>query len=105
MLEAALFRHDRVPGDVLHLANNRLTIEVSEANTFRCDHREIAVSKKEQVARVIENRGNVRRYEIFVFAKSNDRGRTIARSHNLVRLIHRNYGESKHAGELRDCFA
>ena len=30
VLEAALFRHDRVPGDVLHLALDGLAVEIGE---------------------------------------------------------------------------
>ncbi len=39
MLEAAFFRHDGVPGDVLHLANNGLAVEVGEPHAFGGNHR------------------------------------------------------------------
>src|SRR5690348_15187012 len=59
VLEAALFRHDRVPGNVLHLALDGTAFEVSELHALRGDDSEIAIAEEEQVARVIENRRNV----------------------------------------------
>ena len=59
VLEAALFRHDRVPGDVLHLPSNGLAAEVGEAHAFGRDHCQIAVGEKEKISRVIEDGGNV----------------------------------------------
>ena len=35
MLEAALFGHDRVPGDVLGLAIDGVTLKIHDANTVR----------------------------------------------------------------------
>ncbi len=59
MLEAALFRHDRVPGHVLYLARNRLSIEIGEPHAVWSDDCQIAVCEEEKIARVIENRGNI----------------------------------------------
>ena len=59
VLEAALFRHDRVPRNMLHLANNGLTTEVGKAHTFRRNDREIAISEEKQIASVIQNCRNV----------------------------------------------
>ena len=95
MLESALFRHDRVPGNVLHLANNGLTVEVSEAHTFRRNDGKVAISKEKQIAGVIQNRGNIGGDEVFVFAQPNDSRRAIAGGDNLVRFINRNYGQRK----------
>ena len=46
VLEAALFRHDRVPGDVLHLAHDGLAVEVGELHAFGSDDGEIAVGRE-----------------------------------------------------------
>ena len=59
MLETALFRHDRVPGDMLDLANNRLSIEIGELHAFWGNHGEVAIGEEEEVAGVIKNRGNI----------------------------------------------
>ena len=87
MLEPAFFRHDRVPGDVLDLTNYGLSVEVGETNPLGCDHGEVAIGKEKQVARVIQDRGHVGGYKIFIFAKSDDRGRAVAGCHNLIWLI------------------
>ena len=105
MLEAALFRHDRVPGDVLHLANDRLSVEVGELHALRRDHRQIAVAEEKQVAGVIQNRGNVGGDEILVLAQADYGGRAVAGGHDLVGLIHRDHRQRKHAGQLAHRFA
>ena len=46
MLEAALFRHDRVPGHVLHLALDGLAVEIGELHAVRREHRQVAVARK-----------------------------------------------------------
>ena len=84
VLEAALFRHDRVPGHVLHLADDRLTVEIGQLHAFRGDDRQIAVAQEKQIAGVIENRRNVGGNKIFVFAQADDRRRAIAGRDDLV---------------------
>ena len=105
VLEAALFRHDRVPGDVLDLADDRLSVEVGELDAFRRNHGEVAIAQEEQVAGVIENRGHIGGYEIFVLTQSNHSRRAIACSHDFVGLIHGNHGHREYASQLTDGFA
>ena len=59
VLEAALFRHDGVPGDVLHLALDRASLEIAELDSAGSDGGQISVSQKENIARVIQNRRHV----------------------------------------------
>ena len=59
VLEAALFRHDRVPGDMLHLAHDGVTVEIAELDAVAGNDRQVAVSQKEKISRVIEDGGNV----------------------------------------------
>ena len=99
MLEAALFRHDRVPGDVLHLARDGLAFEVGELHAGRRDDGEVAVGEEEQVARVIENRRHVAGDEVFVLAQADDRRRPVARGNNLVGLVGRDDRDREHAGQ------
>ena len=59
MLEAALFRHDGVPGDVLHLALDGASLEIAELDSAGSDGRQISVSQKENITGVIQNRRHV----------------------------------------------
>ena len=59
MLEPALFRHDRVPSDVLNLSYDRLPVEIRELYAVRRNDRQIAVGKKEKIASVVENCGHI----------------------------------------------
>ena len=99
MLEAALFRHDRVPGHVLHLALDRLAVEVGELHAVGSDHRHVAVGQKENVARVIENRGHVGGHEVFVVPQADHRRRAIARRHDLVGIVGRDHRQGEHAAQ------
>ncbi len=105
VLEAALFRHDRVPGDVLHLADDGLSVEVGELHAFRRNHGQVAIAEEEQIAGVIENRGHVGSDEVLVFAQSDDGRRAVAGGHDLVRFIDRDHRQREHAGQLTDGFA
>ncbi len=97
VLKAALLRHDRVPGDVLHLALNGTAFKVRELHALRRDHSKVAISEEKQVARVIENRGNIGRNKEFVFAQADHGRRTIAGGHNLVGLVGRDHRNGEHA--------
>src|SRR5207248_4544221 len=105
MLEAALFSHDRVPGHVLNLTNDRLSVEVCEANSLQSDYCEIAIAEEKQVARVIQDCGHVRCHEILIFAKANNRGWAIAGGDDCIGFIHRDDRKREHACELRHRFS
>src|SRR4051794_30739702 len=87
MLEAALFRHDRIPGNVLDLALDRAPVEIGELHAGWRDHSEIAVAEEEEVARVIEDRGHVAGDEVFILAEADYCRRAIARGDDLVLLV------------------
>src|SRR5207244_226341 len=59
VLEAALLRHNRVPGYVLHLACDGIAVEIRERNTARRDYSKVAIRQEEKVARVIQDRRHV----------------------------------------------
>src|ERR1700745_3395424 len=99
MLEPALFGHDGVPGDMLHLALDGVAVEVSEFHAFRGDDGEIAIGEKEEVARVIQDGGDVGGDKIFVLAQTDDRGRTVAGGDNLVGLVDGDDAEREYAGQ------
>ncbi len=100
MLEAALFRHDGVPGDVLHLALDWLAGKIAQLNASSCDHRKVTICEKEDVARVIKDGRNIGGDEVFVFAKPNDCGRSIARRHDLVRLRRADHRDGEDTSQL-----
>ena len=103
MLEAAFFRHDRIPGDVLHLSPHGLSIEIAQLHAVGGDDGEVTIGEKVDVARVIENGGNVGGNKVFVVAQADYKRWTIARSHDLVRLIDGNDGQSEDPGEFFHC--
>ena len=61
--------------------------EVGELHALRRYDGEIAIAKEEQIARVIQNRRNIRGNEEFVFAQADYGGRSIAGGDDLVGLI------------------
>src|SRR6185312_426112 len=78
MLEAALLCHDRVPGHVLYLSNNRFAFEIGKLYALGSDHSKIAITQKKQIAGVIENCRHVGSYKIFVFAQADYSRRSVA---------------------------
>ena len=102
MLVAALFRHDRVPQDVRDLPVHRPPFEIAEADTFMGEHGHIAVSEEEHVARMAQNRRNVRCHEVFVVAQADHHRRPRPRRDNFVRVCFREHRQSEHAGQLFD---
>ncbi len=100
VLEAALLRHDRVPGDVLHLAGDGVSVEIGYLHAVRRDDGEIAVGHEEQVARVIQDGRHIGGDKVFIFAQADHRRRTIARGHDLVGLVDRDDREREDARQL-----
>ena len=87
MLEAALFGHDRVPGDVLGGAIDRMAFKIDEANALRSKHGDFAIAEEENAAGVLQDRGNVAGDEKFVFAEADDDGRAQPRGDNFVGIF------------------
>ena len=53
---------------MLHLPYDRLAVEVRKLHAMRRDDSHISIRQEENVASVMENRRNVRRYKILVIA-------------------------------------
>ena len=100
VLEAAFFRHDGVPGDALGLALDLIAVEVGDAHAMLGDDGDLAVIEEEEVARVVEERGDVTGYEVFVFAEADDDGRAVAGGYDLARLIGGDDDERKNSRQL-----
>ena len=59
MLEAALLRHDRVPGDALLFRFDDVAVKIRDAHRIFRQNGDLAVAEKKNVARVLQNRRNV----------------------------------------------
>ncbi len=86
MFEAALFGHDRVPGDVLHGTIDGMAFEIHQADTLGGEHGYFAVAKEENISGVLQNCGNVAGDKEFVFAQPYHDGRAEARCYDLQRI-------------------
>src|SRR5690348_13200293 len=92
MLVAALFRHDGIPCDVVRFALDGIGVVVHDANAFFGKHDDVAVGEEENIASVLEERGNVAGDEIFVVTQADDGWRTETRRDNLLGIL----GGQKH---------
>ena len=102
MLEPALFRHDRVPGDALDVRRHRVALEVGDRHTISREDCHLAVAQKEDVARVVKNRRYIGSDEVFVLAESYDHGRSLSHGNNLIPLVRRHDREGKYAPKVSD---
>ena len=59
MLEAALFRHDRIPCNSLDRRLHRIAFEIDNTNSVFVNDGDLAVTQKEDVTRVLQNWRNV----------------------------------------------
>ncbi len=105
MLEAALFGHDGVPGDVLQAGGYGMAIEIHHADALRREHGHVAVAKEKNAARVREDGGNIAGDEIFMFAEAHDNGRADARGDDLVRVARRKNRQGVDAAQQLDGLA
>ena len=87
------------------LRSRRLAVEIGDLHAFLGDHGKVAIGEKEKIAGVIEERGHVAGDEVFVFAEADDRGRSIARRDDLVRIVDRDHHQREHSGEFLDRLA
>ena len=100
MLKSALFRLNRIPRNMLHLAHHGLPVKICELDAVRRDNGHVAVGKKENIAGVMKNRRHIGRNKILVVAQTDHSRRSIASGDNLIRLVGRDHGKRKHSGEL-----
>jgi len=61
-----------------------IAIEIHDADALRSEHGDITVRQEKHVARVREDRGDVRRDEIFVLSEADHGRRTRARGDNFI---------------------
>ncbi len=104
MLEAALLRHDRVPGDPLLLGFDDIAVKIGDADRVFGQDRDLVVAEKENVARVCEDRRNVGRDKKFAVAQADHDRRAFANGDDRVGFVHRNDRQRKNAAQLATAF-
>ena len=92
MLVAALFRHDRIPGNLVSGPLHRVAFQVRHANAFPGQNRNIPIRQKENVPRVLQQGWNIAGHKIFAVAQADNRRRPNARRDQLLRIL----GRQKH---------
>ena len=70
VLEAGLLRHNGIPGHMLYWALDGFPVEIRELHACGCDHGEVAIRQKENIARVVENCRNIGGNEVFIIAQA-----------------------------------
>ena len=87
VLEAGLLGHHRIPRHALRRFRARIAGEIAERDALPRDHRHLLIVQEHDVARVAEDRGDVRGDEVFVLANADDDRRAVARRHQLLRVV------------------
>ena len=86
VLVAALFRLDGIPLDARDLALDGLAVEVGELDAVAGEDGHVAVGEEIDIARVVQDAGNVGGDEVFALAHADDDRRAGARGDDLVGL-------------------
>ena len=97
VLKSALLSHDRVPCDPLLLGLDNVAVKICNADRVLGQDRDLAITEKENVTRMVENGGNVRRDKKLAVAKADHNRRPLANRNDHVGLIHRDDGQGKDA--------
>src|SRR5215469_339762 len=87
MLEPTLFRHDRVPRNLRRRTVDRLTFEVAETNALWGQNSHLAITEKEDAARMLQNGRNIARHEEFTIAQTHHDWGPQPSGHDLVRIF------------------
>ena len=93
VLVAGLLRHDRVPEHALRDFGNRPIEEVGELHARPRDHGHFLVAEEDDVARVAEDRGDVRRHEELAVAESDDDRRAVSDGDDLFGIVCRDQNQ------------
>src|SRR5437867_8496308 len=101
MLETGLLRHDRIPGDALDLLADGPALLIRGHDAALGDYRDLPIVQEEDIARVVQDGGDVGGDEVLVLAQAHDEGRTIARRDDLHRVARRHGAESVAPRETR----
>jgi hypothetical protein len=102
VLVAGLFSLDGVPRDALDFERERRAVEVGEGDAGGSEDGEFAVGEEVDVARVMQDAGDVGGEEEFALADAEDGGRAKTRGDEFVGLVGREDTDGKGPGETLD---
>jgi hypothetical protein len=103
VLEAALFRHDRIPRDALDRRLDRVAFKVGNTHRVFRDDRDLAVAEEKDVACVMQNRRNVGGDEKFAIAETDYDRRSLAHCDDRVRFVGLNDRKRKDPAQFGVC--
>ncbi len=99
VLVAALFRLNRIPENARHLALDGVAIKVGKHRPCARQHGHIAIGKKIDIARVLQNARHIRGHKSLVLTNAHNHRRARARNDDLVRLGGRKHTQRKGSRE------
>src|SRR4051812_25954536 len=102
MLVAALFRHDRIPCDVLKLRLALMAGGVEQPDAIPCDYGDFVIIKKQNRSRVGKHRWDIRRNETLAIDCTDDEWIAFAHRDNFLRIVCRHTRKREQAFEFRE---
>ncbi len=101
VFEAPLLRHDRIPRDPLDFRSNGVALEIRDLGARSRQHRDFVVAEIEDVASVVEDRGDVGGDEVLVLTEADDDRRPLPHRDDLLWFVRREDREREEACHLR----
>ena len=102
---AALGRGDRVPFDLPRRASDRRAVEVHQPHCAGGDLGQLAILQHQRAARVLENRGNIRRDEVLALAEAEHQRRRGLGGDQLAGLGFRQHDDRERTADSQDRLA
>ena len=102
VLVAALFSLDGIPLDAGDGALDRVAVKIGEGDAGQGEDGHVAVGEEVDVARMVEDAGDVGGDEVLAFADADNHWRAEAGDDDLVRLKGREHAQREGAGEALD---
>ena len=102
VLVAGLLGHDRIPQDALRRFGDRPAEEIGERHARGGDDRHLLVAEEDDVARVAQNRGNVRRDEEFAVAQADDDRRPVPDGDDFFGIVGRDEHQREQAAHQQE---
>ena len=87
MFEAAFLRRNRVPGDALLFRFDDVAVKIGDAHRIFRQHGDFLFAQIKNIARVLQNRGNVAGDKKFAVAETDDDRRTFADGDDFVGFV------------------
>src|SRR4029077_20889108 len=94
MFKAALFGRYGIPGDVMDLRLDRISLGIADLHTLRCQDGNVSIGEEKDVPCVREDPGNIACDKVFVLTEADDHRRAVAGGDDFVWVL----GASNHQG-------